>query len=80
MEPKYGIYILTTAQRVLSESLFLCSIPNSGQITIPAFFFYIEGADPHIFVDTGGSGQGLRENSQFGVPWEDVSSFEENPA
>ena len=28
----------------------------------------------------GGSGQGLRENSQFGAPWEDVSSFEENLA
>jgi len=80
MEPKYGIHILTTRQRVLSRSLFLYLIANSGQITIPALFFYVEGADRHTLVDTGGSGQGLRENSQFGTPREDVSSFEENLA
>ncbi len=80
MEPKYRIHILTTAQTILSKSLFLYLIPNPGQITIPALFFYIEGADQHILVDTGGSGQGLRENSQFGAPWEDLCSFEENLA
>ncbi len=80
MEPKYRIHILTTAQTTLSKSLFLYLIPNPGQMAIPALFFYIEGADQHILVDTGGSGKGLRENSQFGAPWEDVCSFEENLA
>jgi N-acyl homoserine lactone hydrolase len=80
MEPKYRIHILTTAQTIFSKSLFLYLIPNPGQMTIPALFFYIEGADQHILVDTGGSGESLRENSQFGAPWEDVCSFEENLA
>ncbi len=80
MEPKYRIRILTTAQTVLPKSLFLYLIPNPEQITIPALFFYIEGADRHILVDTGGSGEELRKNSQFGAPWEEVCSFEENLA
>jgi glyoxylase-like metal-dependent hydrolase (beta-lactamase superfamily II) len=76
MEPKYRIHILTTVQTVFSKGLFLYLIPNLGQMTIPALFWYIEGADQHILVDTGGSGEGLPENSQFGAPWEDVCSFE----
>ncbi len=80
MEPKYRIHILTTAQTVLPKSLFLYLIPDPGQMTIPALFFYIEGADRNILVDTGGSGEELRKNSQFGAPWEEVISFEENLA
>jgi len=80
MEPKYRIHILTTAQTVFSKSLFLYLIPNPGQMTIPALFFYIEGAGKHILVDTGGEGEELRKNSQFGAPWEEVTSFEKSLA
>jgi hypothetical protein len=59
MEPKYRIHVLTTAQAVLSKSLFLYLIPDPGQMTIPALFFYIEGAGKHILVDTGGEGEEL---------------------
>lgn len=80
MEPKYRIHVLTTAQTVFSKSLFLYLIPDPGQMTIPALFFYIEGAGKHILVDTGGEGEELRKNSQFGAPWKEVSSFKENLA
>ncbi len=80
MGPKYRIHILTTAQAVLPKSLFLYLIPDPGQITIPALFFYVEGANQHILVDTGGNGEELRKNSQFGAPWQEILSFEENLA
>lgn len=80
MEPKYRIHVLTTAQTILSKSLFLYLIPDPVQMTIPALFFYIEGAGKHILVDTAGEGEELRKNSQFGAPWEEVSSFKENLA
>jgi len=80
MEPQYRIHVLATAQTILPKSLFLYLIPDPGLIAIPALFFYIEGAGKHILVDTGGEGEELRKNSQFGAPWEEVRSFEENLA
>ncbi len=71
---------MTTAQTTLPQSLFLYLIPNLGQMAIPALFWYIEGAGQHILVDTGGEGEELRKNSQFGAPWEEVTSFEKSLA
>lgn len=75
-EPKYRIYPLSTAQTIIPKIVFLYLTPNLGEMVIPALFWYIEGADRHILVDTAGSAKGLQENARFGN-WEDVRSFEE---
>lgn len=77
MKPGYRIYPMVSAQALLHKSVFLYLIPRLGELLIPALFFYIEGAQKRILVDTGGSGADLRANSQFGAPWEDVRSFED---
>ena len=77
MPPTHRIYPLASAKTPLHKSVFLYLIPNLRELIIPALFFYIEGADKRILVDTGGSGADLRANSQFGAPWEDLCSFED---
>src|SRR3972149_142794 len=77
MPPTYRVYPLCPAQTTLHKSVFLYLIPNLKEMVIPALFFYIEGADKRILVDTAGSGEDLRQYSQFGAPWEALHSFEE---
>ncbi len=77
MVPKYRIHPMTTAQTLLHKNVFLYLIPNLTEMVTPALFWYIEGANKHILVDTGGAGEELRKNSQFGSPWKDVRSFED---
>jgi glyoxylase-like metal-dependent hydrolase (beta-lactamase superfamily II) len=74
---KYRIHTLTTAQTIIHKSFFLYLIPNLEEIVIPSMFWYIEGAGRHILVDSGGTGEELQRNSQFGSPWKDVRSFED---
>ncbi|MBI4322123.1 MAG: N-acyl homoserine lactonase family protein [Chloroflexi bacterium] len=77
MDPINKIYPLTTARTPLHRSVFLYLIPRQGDMMIPALFFYVQAGDKHILVDTGGSAEDLKANSQFGAPWEHVRTFEE---
>ncbi len=68
---------MTIARTILHKNVFLHLIPNLGEIVAPSLFWYIEGAYKHSLVATGGTGEELRKNSQFGSAWEDVRPFED---
>ena len=73
----YKIYPMSTVETPLSKAVFTYLDFSGGMITIPAVFFLIEGGDRRIIVDSAGSQDDMRDNSQFGAPWQHLHSFED---
>ncbi|MBI3092033.1 MAG: N-acyl homoserine lactonase family protein [Candidatus Tectomicrobia bacterium] len=75
--PYYKIHPMVTVETPLAKSVFTYLLYPGEMLTVPAVSFLIEGGKKAIIVDSAGSQEDMRNNSQFGAPWRHVHAFED---